>query len=300
MSEVPGIPAEAKLVISSIIAEAAYGTKMQNLIDQGVEFIAQSYLVKAVYKGKTYHQNVTFAMKSLYQGNCSPLQLEENQVVLKTFIDFMGDVVATNGKPKQDAAKMVFSAAGSKVVTPGGVEIMTTPEHAAKLEALKPAGYKSPQMVLNLTELLKKEVEKNQPDSTPVIDSWPDTIMLDAVNKLPLTPVKLGQATQLGQPVYGTSPGSVYHVVAMNSRVKMAIRRSGKSVSVRVETMMASQKELGRLNGFAFLNASTGYWSGHFTLGGGTKANRLFGAMLLDLGIPMNQLCLDPEMFGEN
>jgi len=55
--------------------------------------------------------------------------------------------------------------------------------------------------------------------------------------------VKLQDATCTGQKVFGTSAGSVYRCVALNSRVKLATRVQGDTVSFRVETAKATEQE---------------------------------------------------------
>lgn len=47
--------------------------------------------------------------------------------------------------------------------------------------------------------------------------------------------VKLLDATEVGQPVHGTGPSSIYHAVAISSEFNIAARYSSGNVSVRVE-----------------------------------------------------------------
>ncbi len=88
--------------------------------------------------------------------------------------------------------------------------------------------------------------------------------------------VKLIHATELGQPVFGTSNGSTYFCCAIATNFKIAIRDKSGSLSLRVEPNNQAQlptevqkmmKQLG------FGGSSEGdYMSQHFSCDGGPLA----------------------------
>lgn len=57
-------------------------------------------------------------------------------------------------------------------------------------------------------------------------------------------PVPLSMATKLMQPVLSTSTGSVYHVVALNKALKIAVRCKGGTVSMRAEGDLETYSQL--------------------------------------------------------
>jgi hypothetical protein len=79
--------------------------------------------------------------------------------------------------------------------------------------------------------------------------------------------IALKDATLLNQPVLGSSPGSVYKVIALGERIKMAARLKGTQLSVRVEgpINLVEKVALAEL-GFQYHSAGE-YMSEHFELG---------------------------------
>ena len=55
--------------------------------------------------------------------------------------------------------------------------------------------------------------------------------------------IKLRDATAIGQKVSGTANGSVYTVVALNKRVKLAVKVDGSAISIRAEFDGVSDSE---------------------------------------------------------
>jgi hypothetical protein len=101
----------------------------------------------------------------------------------------------------------------------------------------------------------------------------------------PLT--KLRDANQMYQPVFGTSGGSRYYVVAGGPDIRVAARLAGGSLSIRIEgpnfsAHAAKYKALGLKNG------GTGdYASIHLDVGKDpVMASKTLGAVLMGLGIP--------------
>ena len=96
--------------------------------------------------------------------------------------------------------------------------------------------------------------------------------------------IQLREAMALGQPVKGTSSGSVYRTVAVNKRVKVAARiyKSG-SVSIRAEWKDATPTELDLLKQ-AGLDMKKDYASIHFNVNE-VPPGRVIGAFVIGLGI---------------
>jgi hypothetical protein len=109
-------------------------------------------------------------------------------------------------------------------------------------------------------------------------------ISQDEVNKLPV--VKLRDAAAMYQRVHGTSSGSVYRVVAMNDEIKVAVRVSGNSVSVRIEGVIKAKTEQAFSN-LGIQKKSEEYMSGHFSCEKCTP-HKLIGSILTGSGIEFN------------
>lgn len=101
--------------------------------------------------------------------------------------------------------------------------------------------------------------------------------------------VKLRDATMMYQPVFGTSGGSRYFLVAANADLRVAARYQGGSLSVRIEgpnwkkftTNIASC-------GIDNISSDKDYASVHLQVGGDmVVASKTLGAVLLGLGIPL-------------
>jgi hypothetical protein len=115
----------------------------------------------------------------------------------------------------------------------------------------------------------------------------PLTALDPATGKPPVkytgNPVPLKNALLLGQPVLGTSPSSVYYTVAMSQRIKMAIRLSGGTMSVRVEGK-PTEAEVKTLAAAGLSGHSSKHYSMHLNVDDVPPA-RVLGALLLGIGI---------------
>lgn len=100
-------------------------------------------------------------------------------------------------------------------------------------------------------------------------------------------PIPLSQANHMFQPVKGTSAGSKYFVVAMNSNLRVAARIQGGSVSIRVEPVSAFDADtISKFNSVSVTgepNAS--YLSGHFECKDKVTPERIIGSVLFGAGI---------------
>jgi len=107
------------------------------------------------------------------------------------------------------------------------------------------------------------------------------TVSQADVDKMPV--VQLRDATALYQRVHGTSGGSIYRVVALNDKLKMAARIKGNAVSIRIEGVLDSKS----VKAFEELNISKKsdeYMSGHFSCEKCTP-QKLIGSILVGSGV---------------
>lgn len=121
------------------------------------------------------------------------------------------------------------------------------------------------------------------PPAAEAKPAWPE---FDLSQLQTATPVKLRDATQMYQPVKGTSAGSRYFMVAANKDVRIAARCHGTSLSVRVEgpNLAKYTAQMATVG----LSLKKDYASLHLEVGEDeTMAGKTLGAILLGLGIPL-------------
>ena len=107
-------------------------------------------------------------------------------------------------------------------------------------------------------------------------------------------PVHLKEATLLGQKVRGTSGGSVYTVIALSPRVKVASKVSGAQLSLRVEwTADVKPAELDAIKQSG-ANWNGNYSSLHVDAGSESMIRRTVGAFLFGSGITFEEY-VDPS-----
>lgn len=176
--------------------------------------------------------------------------------------------------------------------------------------------YKAEDQPTNLGALLKKKLKQSEAESLSINDDTPgivvgmdlskdDSILEENLVKATTfkqpkkaaanifkTPVPLVGATQCGQPVKGTSPSSVYYMVAKLIGLNLAIRTKGGKLSVRAEGVKLGSyaSELQSL-GFATHDK---YASVHFDVGNAELATKTVGAIVAALGFNHVLEVLDP------
>jgi hypothetical protein len=114
--------------------------------------------------------------------------------------------------------------------------------------------------------------------------------------------VKLANAKYLGQAVFGTSAGSIYRVVGLGPRIRMAIRVLGHKLSVRFEGKL-SQSEIEVITSMGFSAGVTSgdtYWSSHFTCTE-VPASRVLGSIIYTPTLVFTQ-CTHPSevVYGDD
>jgi hypothetical protein len=96
--------------------------------------------------------------------------------------------------------------------------------------------------------------------------------------------INLKDAEALHQRVRGTSANSVYVVVAINDRLRVAAKIKGNGLAVRVESPQEfSSSDISAFAGVGVVNHGH-YMSGHFSCTNATPA-RVLGAILLGTGL---------------
>lgn len=225
-------------------------TANQIIADGGL-FDVTMFMVKAVYKGKTYSQTLTVSTTSLLSGSVSALLKQQACFMLKTFIFSI--------KPPEALPEFLSAKTPAKVTEvhfEKGSDNPATVSYAGGVEPAVKAATTTAQFVQSIAK------------GGPVI--------------------KLREATQLGQKVEGTSSGSVYRVVALNDRIKIATKLGQHEASLRVEFKNPTAAEKVALD--TVFNMKSGYGSVHVS-SGPVPVSRVVGAMLFSLsGIEFTQL----------
>ena len=144
-------------------------------------------------------------------------------------------------------------------------------------------------------------VQPQEPAPTPALvmkGMWP----LFDPKKLKQAPlIKLRDATQMYQPVQGTSHGSRYYLVAANDGVRVAAKLHGGTLSVRVEGDDWKKHQAAMLAcGFDNHGAGKDYTSLHVAVGSNTVlANKTLGAILTGLGLSFETPIPNVKVIGE-
>lgn len=113
--------------------------------------------------------------------------------------------------------------------------------------------------------------------------AWP---MFDLSKLETATPVALRDATQMYQPVHGTSTGSRYFMVAAGDGIRVAARLKGSNLSIRVEGSKLDKYKQSLLGNQ--LKMGNDYASLHLDVGSLTIGAKTLGAVLMGLGIPLD------------
>lgn len=113
--------------------------------------------------------------------------------------------------------------------------------------------------------------------------------------------VKLRDATMMYQPVFGTSAGSRYFMVAANKDLRVAARYKSGKLSVRIEGP-GWQKYATNISecGFHNVDKSKDYASIHLDVGLNLiVANKTLGALLMGLGVPLETPLPDLKVIAQ-
>lgn len=101
--------------------------------------------------------------------------------------------------------------------------------------------------------------------------------------------IPLIKATELYQPVKGTSADSKYFAIAIGDSLKMAarVKKSG-DISLRVEGETDTYKD--NLSSAGFSMSSSEHWSLHLKVEGTDMIRKTIGALLFAVNVPFNQV----------
>lgn len=117
-------------------------------------------------------------------------------------------------------------------------------------------------------------------------------IVLKKASEGGLSAVPLITAKDLYQPVKGSGTGSVYHVIALHPKVKIAVRISEEnSVSIRAECHDAGT--YGPALMAAGLSSSNSHYSIHLAAEDAEMARRAIGAVVYGVGCKFDQIATD-------
>lgn len=109
----------------------------------------------------------------------------------------------------------------------------------------------------------------------------------------------LSEATEIGQLVLGTSPGSVYRVFAYHPHLKMAYRALPGSLSIRAEgsaLWLASPTVASALQALGFTTTQNSHMSMHCATSPHLPARRILGAVAMNAGIDFTQVTKPSEL----
>lgn len=234
----------------------------------GHTFKLEFWAVK-VYKGDTLEASITTPVTT---SNVLKKTATDEQIKLlsdalkKIFVDIIKKAGAVPAPPK---------------ATPAAPPLKTT----MAVDVAKEHGMEHNQ---KFKDAVSKHIQqKGKPPTMEEVQAIKNALFGPAKTPTGFAPgvIKLETATALGQKVAGTSPGSVYHVIALNPRVKLAARLLDGELSLRAEgpLMTGAEKQGLAQLGMTF-SAGGNYYSTHFKLGDVPLA-RVLGAVLYGCSI---------------
>jgi ribosomal protein L7/L12 len=282
--------------------------KVKELINHGVKIDVNLYAVKAslpLASGGYEVKQVALSTgsTSLLKGTGDPAVLQQNKQliagwIMKLEVPTWHTVPSVEPVPSMDTLKLHLMDLELTGLTPGanhiiaikalqGLTDMTLKQAKQAIDKAHAGVSKTVitghtfEWCANAAAALKVVGVKTQ-----VVEPIHVTATMNApVTEKPLpTVVKLRDAKALGQKVFGTSPGSVYHCVALNPRIRVAARiyKAG-AISIRVEWDGPEPSELELLKA-AGLSMKKDYASIHFNPEG-VPAARCIGAFVLGTGL---------------
>lgn len=162
--------------------------------------------------------------------------------------------------------------------------LVSTKSKSGAAKAVKKPSKETVQSIAKAIGTVEVDYQVAEAKTSELVEPGPGKTSINDIEKLRL-------ATSLGQKVRGTSPSSIYRVVALSPRVKVAVCiQQPNNVSVRIEGQ-PNAYEQGKITGLGFSkNAGPDftYWSMHMDTSGLTPA-RCIGAILMDLGVSFDE-----------
>lgn len=265
------------------ISETAAGYADELVTQYGATVDVQFQAIKVTHGGKIWMHpmpvNSTAVIKETVPAELAHGLIQSVNVFLAKCLD------AASGKNYLDAYYTNHGGGKAKVTPP------TVPPPDTNLHWNADGGLPAPKKA-TLGDLINKMTDAKVTGITDekminvtvdiLIQNYPAKVIEAAFKaKPPLSqgtePVlALKDATMLNQPVRGSSPGSVYKVVAIGERMKIACRLKSDQLSVRVEGPLL-QIERTAFVSLGFTENLT-YLSGHFQLNG-VPAERVLGCI---------------------
>lgn len=261
----------------------------------GIQITQHSLGLFAVYLGGKAYGTVSVkgsAITMAQSGQLGPASKqaiqygfeEKIKAALKDAVDSGGvapSPVTTISKPAPDVTEVTTGSTvpPEKVPVFGGVSGSEASE-----EALKKALQDLPPISKKVTTKMKKSAS-----TFFTLDEKTANDLHQAV------PCHLFEATECGVPVFGTSHGSVYYVLALLKGAALAARLKGDKLSLRLEPTPG--KDLSPYNqvldsfGFSF---QTSHSSTHVSVGNKALLKKVVGALLFSLGMENVHESIDP------
>ena len=107
-------------------------------------------------------------------------------------------------------------------------------------------------------------------------------------------PIELEKADKLHQPVFGTSTGSIYHVIALGKHANVAVRiKKGNDIAIRVAPFNVEARSACAAAGLDAKNGGSHY-SIHLHPDSESLVNKTVGAVLFAMGLSWDAVATNP------
>lgn len=294
---------------------------VKNLVAAGVTFNTSLFDVKATYKGTEHKLTLAIGITALMKGTAPhDLQTLNKQkvwdwltkleheiqpepvanVVLLYPTKFPGNVILSIKAVRaltqwglNKAKTYVENTNAGQVQAPLSVSLPNAAQAAKTLQAVSVQGYATYANQTYTFPALAQATFTTTTGGPLTVDVFEPVVAVtpEPTKKAPTTTaIALKDSDVIGQPVRGTSPGSVYYTVATSPTVRLAARiHSQGSVSIRAEWPgTLSQTDEQKLTTLG-LSVKGNYASTHL-VAGSVGAAKVIGAFLLGSNIEWTEI----------
>lgn len=284
-----GLAALKKLGVSALVVDALTAELVE------VKLTAKAFLFQ---KG-AYLSQVAVTLDQLQKLNAGTLgQIEKMKLVTeinKTLNALMGDQggsasgsFSSGGSGMQQLPKLAnvhADVAINATLAAKPAEPLVTLGDLEPTQLVSTANA-SAELMAKMKTAMKSKVSLQLDDTEMPAQAWAS---FDKAKMHTATPVKLRDAKQMYQPVYGTSSGSRYFLVAANQDLRIAARLEAGTLSLRIEGPTWEKHTTSiQSAGFSNVDVNKGYASLHLAVGAdATVARKTLGALLMGLGIEL-------------
>ena len=282
-----GLAALKKLGVSALVVDALTAELVE------VKLTAKAFLFQ---KG-AYLSQVAVTLDQLQKLNAGTLgQIEKMKLVTeinKTLNALMGDQGLVSGSLSSGSgmqqlpklANVHADVAINATLAAKPAEPLVTLGDLEPTQLVSTANA-SAELMAKMKTAMKSKVSLQLDDTEMPAQAWAS---FDKAKMHTATPVKLRDAKQMYQPVYGTSSGSRYFLVAANQDLRIAARLEAGTLSLRIEGPTWEKHTTSiQSAGFSNVDVNKGYASLHLAVGAdATVARKTLGALLMGLGIEL-------------